>query len=69
MLRAVTGLRSVKRGISTVHVKDIETRWNKLPECEQGAIADYLLAKERGDWKKLSLEEQRAGNTISQNCI
>jgi cytochrome c oxidase subunit 4 len=39
----------------------IEARWSRLPEAEQGAIADKLAALQKGDWKKMSLEEKRAG--------
>lgn len=49
-----------KRFASTF-LQNIETRWTKLPECEQGAIADRLATLQRGDWKKMSLEEKRAG--------
>lgn len=39
----------------------LETRWVKLPECEQGAIADTLAVAQKGDWKKMTLEQKRAG--------
>jgi cytochrome c oxidase subunit 4 len=39
----------------------IEARWTKLPEAEQGAIADKLYELQKGDWKKMTLEEKRAG--------
>jgi hypothetical protein len=42
----------------------LETRWCKLPEAEQGAIADKLALLQKGDWKKLTLEEKRAGNVL-----
>ena len=43
----------------------LESRWTKLPEAEQGAIADHLAALQKGDWKKLTLEEKRAGELFS----
>ena len=46
--------------LSPTAYKSLETRWTKLPECEQGAIADTLAAAEKGDWKKLSLDQKRA---------
>jgi cytochrome c oxidase subunit 4 len=39
----------------------LEARWTKLPEAEQGAIADKLYELQKGDWKKMTLEEKRAG--------
>ncbi|KAJ3096727.1 Cytochrome c oxidase subunit 5A [Phlyctochytrium planicorne] len=69
----VRGLTSVARaGISAqarrsassltpAALSQLETRWAKLPEAEQGAIADSLAAAQKGDWKKLTLEEKRAG--------
>lgn len=41
----------------------IEGRWSKLPEAEQGAVADRLYELQRGDWKKMTLEEKRAGKS------
>lgn len=41
-------------------IKDIETRWHLLPEAERGALADALAEKQKGDWKKMSLQEKRA---------
>jgi cytochrome c oxidase subunit 4 len=41
----------------------IEARWTKLPEAEQGAIADRLAQLQKGDWKKMTLEEKRAGSS------
>ena len=40
----------------------LDGRWVRLPECEKGAIADYIAQLEKGDWKKLSLDQKRAGN-------
>lgn len=40
---------------------NIEARWPKLPLPEQGAIADIVNGLEKGDWRKMSLEEKRAG--------
>ncbi|KAJ3028291.1 Cytochrome c oxidase subunit 5A [Rhizophlyctis rosea] len=47
----------------TLH--QLETRWAKLPECEQGAIADQLAEAQKGDWKNLSLEQKRAAYWIA----
>lgn len=41
----------------------IEARWTKLPKAEQGAIADQLAELQKGDWKKMTLEQKRAGKT------
>ena len=41
---------------------ELESRWTKLPEAEQGAIADKLYELQKDDWKKMTLEEKRAGN-------
>jgi cytochrome c oxidase subunit 4 len=47
---------------STVNaLTQLEARWTKLPEAEQGAIADKLYELQKGDWKKMTLEEKRAG--------
>ncbi|KAI8617878.1 cytochrome c oxidase subunit IV family [Chytriomyces sp. MP71] len=43
----------------------LETRWGKLPEAEQGAIADRLLVVEKGDWKNMTLDEKRAAFFIA----
>ncbi|KAJ3170408.1 Cytochrome c oxidase subunit 5A [Geranomyces variabilis] len=51
--------------IAPAALAQIETRWAKLPECEQGAIADALAAKQKGDWKEMSLEEKRAAYWIA----
>ncbi|KAJ3400845.1 hypothetical protein CcCBS67573_g08064 [Chytriomyces confervae] len=67
------GLRTVKmsmsRGMSTrvsaASIAGLESRWGKLPEAEQGAIADRLAVAEKGDWKNMSLEEKRASYYIA----
>ncbi|KAJ3415973.1 Cytochrome c oxidase subunit 5A [Chytridiales sp. JEL 0842] len=46
-------------------LSQIETRWGKLPEAEQGAIADKLSAVQKGDWKKMTLDEKRAAYFIA----
>lgn len=43
----------------------LESRWTRLPEAEQGAIADTLLEKQKGDWKQMTLEEKRAAYYIA----
>lgn len=47
--------------ISSQSIAGIESRWTKLPEAEQGALADKLHELQQGDWKKMTLDEQRAG--------
>jgi cytochrome c oxidase subunit 4 len=56
-LRTSTRLYSTPANALT----QIEARWTKLPEAEQGAIADKLYDLQKGDWKKMTLEEKRAG--------
>ncbi|KAJ3332474.1 Cytochrome c oxidase subunit 5A [Blyttiomyces sp. JEL0837] len=73
--RSTVGLRSVgsfvqRRAASTGNVSPfsiaaLETRWGKLPEAEQGAIADRLSALQKGDWKQMSLDEKRAAYFIA----
>ncbi|KAI9336801.1 cytochrome c oxidase subunit IV family [Obelidium mucronatum] len=68
-MSAVGLRRSFARSLSTraspASLAAIETRWGKLPEAEQGAIADRLAAAEKGDWKALSLDEKRAAYFIA----
>ena len=47
--------------VNPLAIQDIEKRWVKLPECEKCAVAEHLAEKQKGDWKKMSLAEQRAG--------
>lgn len=51
--------------MNALSIASLEARWPKLPEGEQGAIAETIYAKERGDWKKMSLEEKRASYFIA----
>ena len=44
---------------------EIEARWTKLPDAEQGAIADKLYELQKGDWRKMTLEEKRAGLIVN----
>lgn len=39
----------------------IESRWARLPECEQAAVAERLHEAMKGDWRKMSLQEKKAG--------
>ncbi|TPX38267.1 hypothetical protein SmJEL517_g00055 [Synchytrium microbalum] len=68
-LRATSRLSSVARSIvprrAASSVAEIETRWVKLPECEQGVIADSLAAAQKGDWKKMTLEQKRAAYFVA----
>lgn len=50
---------------SKVYLEGIESRWVKLPECEQAVVADRLALKQLGDWKNLTLEEKRAAYFIA----
>jgi hypothetical protein len=56
-------LKSTIRPFSTPTnaLTQLEARWTKLPEAEQGAIADNLYKLQNGDWKQMTLEEKRAG--------
>ena len=60
LLRRIATQQS-RRSNSTAALNQLETRWPKLPECEQGAIADSLAAVQKGDWKQMTLEQKRAG--------
>lgn len=44
----------------------LEARWSKIPQAEQGAISDVVTELQKGDWKKMSLEQKRAGKI---NCL
>jgi cytochrome c oxidase subunit 4 len=50
---------------STKAIEGLETRWAKLPEAEQAAVAEKVYAKESGDWKAMSLAEKRASYFIA----
>ncbi|TPX66706.1 hypothetical protein SpCBS45565_g04292 [Spizellomyces sp. 'palustris'] len=60
----ITAIRR-QHTVSPAALSQIETRWAKLPECEQGAVADYLAEKQKGDWKNLTLDEKRAAYWIA----
>ncbi|KAI8923290.1 cytochrome c oxidase subunit IV-domain-containing protein [Entophlyctis helioformis] len=51
--------------VSNAALTQLETRWSKLPEAEQGAIADYLAEAQKGDWKAMTLEQKRAAYYIA----
>ncbi|KAI8844262.1 cytochrome c oxidase subunit IV family [Chytridium lagenaria] len=57
--------RTASTSVTPAAFAQLETRWAKLPEAEQGAIADKLAAAQKGDWKTLSLEEKRAAYFIA----
>ncbi|RKO92147.1 cytochrome c oxidase subunit IV-domain-containing protein [Blyttiomyces helicus] len=61
--RAASTLTPVS--LSSAALNNIESRWYKLPECEKGAIADVLAEAQKGDWKKLTLEQKRAAYWIA----
>ncbi|KAJ3294102.1 Cytochrome c oxidase subunit 5A [Rhizoclosmatium sp. JEL0117] len=69
MLVGLRTLSAARRTFSTraapASIAALETRWGKLPEAEQGAIADRLAVAEKGDWKAMSLEEKRAAYFIA----
>ncbi|KAJ3279311.1 Cytochrome c oxidase subunit 5A [Borealophlyctis nickersoniae] len=48
-----------------ITLQQIETRWPRLPEAERGAIADVLHEAQKGDWKKMSMEQKRAAYYIA----
>ncbi len=48
-------------GLPPAALGALETRWFKLPTAEKGAIADALAVVQRGDWRKMSVAEKRAG--------
>ncbi|KAI8914911.1 cytochrome c oxidase subunit IV family [Powellomyces hirtus] len=64
-LRAMAVRAQSTATVSPAALAQIETRWAKLPECEQGAIADLLAEKQKGDWNKMTLEEKRAAYWIA----
>lgn len=47
--------------VSDVALVGIESRWARLPECEQAAIAEKLLDKQKGDWRQMTAQEKKAG--------
>ncbi|KAJ3339477.1 Cytochrome c oxidase subunit 5A [Gonapodya sp. JEL0774] len=53
------------RSYSSAALATLESRWARLPECEQAAVAESLAEKQRGDWKKMTLEEKRAAYYIA----
>ncbi|KAJ3100062.1 Cytochrome c oxidase subunit 5A [Physocladia obscura] len=61
---ATTATGSALRA-TEVSIRGLETRWGKLPEAEQGAIADSIATAEKADWKAMSLEEKRAAYFIA----
>ncbi|KAJ3058761.1 Cytochrome c oxidase subunit 5A [Podochytrium sp. JEL0797] len=62
---ATASVRAFTTRASSASIAQIETRWGKLPEAEQGAIADRLAVAEKGDWKQMSNEEKRAAYYIA----
>lgn len=73
ILKPSSALVARVRHMNALSIASLEARWPKLPEGEQGAIAETIYAKERGDWKQMSLEEKRASYFIAYgaygNCI
>ncbi|KAI9023264.1 cytochrome c oxidase subunit IV family [Hyaloraphidium curvatum] len=60
--------RPAARAASTVSdaaLVGLEARWGRLPECEQAAVAEKLLEKQKGDWRKMTQEEKRAAYFIA----
>ncbi|KAJ3392812.1 hypothetical protein HDU92_008168 [Lobulomyces angularis] len=63
-IMAMNDIKKIPKGVGR-SVSGIETRWTKMPECEQGAVADFLAEKQAGDWKLMTLEEKRAAYFIA----
>lgn len=59
-VRLATPRRSATT-VADVALVGLENRWSRLPECEQAAIAEKLLEKQKGDWRKMTSDEKRAG--------
>ncbi|KAJ3216703.1 Cytochrome c oxidase subunit 5A [Dinochytrium kinnereticum] len=65
LLRSSAPRRALSTAVTPAAYSQIEARWAKLPEAEQGAIADKLALAQKADWKTLSLEEKRAAYFIA----
>jgi hypothetical protein len=62
MLRNVKFLQTRASQLRQINsLTNIESRWARLPLPEKGAIADVVTELEKGDWKKMTLEQKRAG--------
>ncbi|KAJ3116881.1 Cytochrome c oxidase subunit 5A [Phlyctochytrium bullatum] len=57
--------RRAASSVTPAALTQLETRWAKLPEAEQGAIADKLALAQKGDWKNLTLDEKRAAYFVA----
>ncbi|KAJ3269630.1 hypothetical protein HDV01_001146 [Terramyces sp. JEL0728] len=61
LLKRIPVIPRFRQNHTTAHsLSALETRWSKLPEAEKGAIADSLAEAQKGDWKKLTLDQKRA---------
>jgi hypothetical protein len=63
---AATALRTQTRSASTVSdlaLSGLPSRWARLPECEQAAVAEKLLEKQKDDWRKMTMEEKKSGGS------
>lgn len=67
----VTGPRfySSASVVSPLSLAGLDSRWIRLPESEKGAIADQVAVLEKGDWKKMTLEQKRAGELGYCCCV
>ncbi|KAJ3260785.1 hypothetical protein HK103_007348 [Boothiomyces macroporosus] len=66
LLRRIPVIPRFRQNHTTAHsLTALETRWSKLPEAEKGAIADSLAEVQKGDWKKMTLEQKRAAYYIA----
>lgn len=55
-------LGAARRSIATQQplLTNIEQRWTKMIEAEQGVVADHLATLEAQPWTQLTLEQKRA---------
>ncbi|SGZ41865.1 related to Cytochrome c oxidase polypeptide 5B, mitochondrial [Hanseniaspora guilliermondii] len=51
--------------ISVGSIKDIATRWERMPTAEQNLITAKLKARQTQPWKELSVLEQQAAYYVS----
>ncbi|GMM42364.1 hypothetical protein FOG51_01952 [Hanseniaspora uvarum] len=51
--------------ISVGSIKDISTRWERMPTAEQNLITSKLKARQTQPWKELSVLEQQAAYYVS----
>jgi hypothetical protein len=64
LLGPVSRLYSTSSVVLPLSLAGLDSRWIRLPESEKGAIADQIAVLEKGDWKKMTLEQKRAGEAL-----